>query len=131
MLCPVHVSLLLVPFLLCDLCISALRHLELPTAGHLFIMQGPLNWTKEFCLLINKTRGGYLAQIVNCPWVRGRNCHPPKLHRLLPLIAQRPVMARWNRDAESIYKLKETMRNYVIERSQAIEGQSLFDLFKQ
>ena len=87
------------------LCFRALHHLELPTAGHLFIMQGPLNWTREFCLLINKTRGGYLAQILNCPWVRGRNCHPPKLHRLLPLIAQRPVMARWNPDAESTYNL--------------------------
>ena len=39
-------------------------------------------------------------------------------------------MARWNRDAESIYKLKETMRNYVIERSQAIEGLALFDSFE-
>ena len=38
-------------------------------------------------------------------------------------------MARWNRDAESIYKVKN-YENYVTERSQAIEGQALFDLFK-
>ena len=59
--------------------------------------------------------------------VRGRNCHPPKLIRLLPLIAQRPVMARWNRDA---YKHQKSIKTYVTERSQAIEGQALFDLFK-
>ena len=40
-------------------------------------------------------------------------------------------MARWNRDAESINKVKKTMKNYVTERSQAIEGQALFDSFKQ
>ena len=40
--------------------------------------------------------------------------------RLLPLIAQRPVMARWNRDAESIYKLKEPIRTYDTEKSEAI-----------
>ena len=50
-------------------------------------------------------------------WVRGRNCHPPKLIRLLPLIAHWPAMARWNRDDESIYKLKQLMKTYVIERS--------------
>ena len=32
-------------------------------------------------------------------------------------IAQRPVMVRWNRDAESTYMLKELMRTYVTERS--------------
>ena len=32
-------------------------------------------------------------------------------------IAQRPQMARSTRFAESIYKLKESIRNYVIERS--------------
>ena len=62
---------------------------------------------------------------------KGADLTPPKLIRLLPLIAHWPVMARWNRYDESIYKLKESMRNYVIERSQAIEGLSLFDLFKQ
>jgi len=36
----------------------------------------------------------------------------PKFLRLLPLIAQRPVMARWNRDAESIYEAEETKRNH-------------------
>jgi hypothetical protein len=40
-------------------------------------------------------------------------------------------MARWNCDAEGIYKLKQLIKTYVIERSQAIEGQALFDLFKQ
>ena len=60
---------------------------------------------------------------------KGADLTPPVFLRLLPLIAQRPVMARWNRDAESIYKLKETMRNYVTERSQAISGYALFDLF--
>ena len=49
--------------------------------------------------------------------VRGRTWHPPLFHRLLPLIAHWPAMARWNRNAESIYKLKETMRNYDNERS--------------
>ena len=40
-------------------------------------------------------------------------------------------MARWNRDAESIYKVKKTMKNYDNERSKAIEGLALFDSFKQ
>ena len=40
-------------------------------------------------------------------------------------------MARWNRDAESIYKVEKTMKNYVTERGQAIEGLALFDSFKQ
>ena len=62
---------------------------------------------------------------------KGADLNPPKLLRLLPLIALRPQMARWNRDAESIYKLKEPKRTHVIERSQAIEGQSLFDSFKK
>ena len=56
---------------------------------------------------------------------------PPKLIRLLPLIAHWPAIARWNRDDESIYKLKQLMKTYVIERSQTIEGQALFDSFKQ
>ena len=58
-------------------------------------------------------------------WLRkgkGADLTPPKLLRLLPLIAQRPVMARWNRDAESIYKLQKPIKTYVTERSQAIEG---------
>ena len=37
--------------------------------------------------------------------VRGRTCHPPLFHRLLPLIAHWPAIARWNRDDESTYNL--------------------------
>ena len=62
---------------------------------------------------------------------KGADLSPPLQLRLLPLIAHWPVMARWNRDAESIYKLQETKRNHVILRSQAIEGQAPFDPFKQ
>ena len=36
---------------------------------------------------------------------KGADLTPPKFLRLLPIIAQRPVMARWNRLAESIYKV--------------------------
>ena len=37
--------------------------------------------------------------------VRGRTCHPPLFHRLLPLIAHWPAIALWNRDDESTYNL--------------------------
>ena len=47
--------------------------------------------------------------------LRARNSRAKK--PLIKALAQRPVMARWNRLAESIYKPKGTMRNYVIERS--------------
>ena len=40
----------------------------------------------------------------------------PKFLHLLPLIAQRPALVRWNRDAESIYKPEETIRNRAIDR---------------
>jgi len=40
-------------------------------------------------------------------------------------------MARSTRLAESIYKLKETIRTYDTERGQSIYGLALFGLFKR
>ena len=59
----------------------------------------------------------HLPSEISILWVRGRTCHPPLFHRLLPLIAHWPAIARWNRDDESIYKLKQLIKTYVIERS--------------
>ena len=50
-------------------------------------------------------------------WERGSGRGLPAELSLLPLIAQRPALVRWNRDAESIYELEETIRSHITERS--------------
>ena len=43
-------------------------------------------------------------------------------HRLLPFIAQRPVMARWNRDAESIYMHQKPIKPMLLRGARPLKA---------